>query len=422
MRNISVVAKSPPQLVAPCDPTPSGILPLSSIDKTTAVSFMLDLVLVYGHGHEPSKLIREALSRALVPYYPVAGRIVVSDTGDVEVACSATGVWFVEASVDCTMEDVNRLQRPLKIPVAELLPQPPSEDDMEGVILLVQVTEFTCGGFAVTIRFNHAIFDGIGAGQFFKAVGEMARDLPRPTISPIWCREAIPKPPKLSPGDLPLSPPPKFVEVTYDIPLHSINLIKNQYTKETGRTCSTFDIAAAVLWRSRTRAIGGGGGGDVHVGFVADIRHLMRDVLPEEGAGYYGNCVYPTGATASGNAVAQGSVVEVVGLIREAKKKLAAKVANWFKGEAKEDPAKPRMDYGALCLTDWSRVGFSEVDYGWGDPVHVVPLMPAGHFAASAIFLKPPVHKQGLRLMASCVIEEHLPAFNDEMMSACMSY
>lgn len=89
--------------------------------------------------HEPAKAIRGALSRALVPYHPVAGRIVASDKGEAEVACTASGVWFVEASADCTLEDVNRLQRPLSIPAAELLPQAPTKADSEGLILLVQV-------------------------------------------------------------------------------------------------------------------------------------------------------------------------------------------------------------------------------------------------------------------------------------------
>ncbi|CAL9777881.1 unnamed protein product [Musa acuminata subsp. burmannicoides] len=77
------------------------------------------------------------------------------------VACTASGVWFVEASADCTLEDVNRLQRPLSIPAAEQV--------------CYLVTQFRCGGFAVGIRFNHAVFDGVGAGQFFKAVGEMVQ-------------------------------------------------------------------------------------------------------------------------------------------------------------------------------------------------------------------------------------------------------
>ncbi|KAJ8458217.1 hypothetical protein OPV22_031143 [Ensete ventricosum] len=412
------VTKMAPELVSPCDPTPTdNLLPLSSMDKTAPVGFMLDLALVYGHGHEPAKVIRGALSRALVPYHPVAGRIVASDKGEVEVASTATGVWFVEASADCTLEDVNRLERPLSVPAAELLPQAPTKADSEGLILLVQVTEFKCGGFAVGIRFNHAIFDGVGAGQFFQAVGEMARGLPQPTTKPVWCREAIPSPPKASRDDHdpPFFTPPRFVETVYDVSLDSINLIKNEYVKETGRKCSTFDAVAAALWQSRTRAIGIEFHADVCVGLVADVRNLMGDVLPAEG-GYYGNCVYPTGVTASSDMIVHASLVEVVDLIKEAKKLLSAKMADWFRGDPREEPSKPRMDYGALCLTDWSRVGFAEVDYGWGDPIHVVPLIGEGHPIASAIFLKPPVPQRGLRVMASCVIEEHQSAFNDEMM------
>ncbi|CAL9040589.1 unnamed protein product [Musa banksii] len=260
-------------------------------------------------------------------------------------------VWFVEASADCTLEDVNRLQRPLSIPAAELLPQAPTKAYSEGLILLVQVTQFRCGGFAVGIRFNHAIFDGVGAVQFFKAIGEMARGLPQPTAKPVWCREAIPSPPKASPDDhdLPFFTPPRFVKTVSDVSLDSINLIKNEYVKETGRKCSTFDAVAAALWQSRTRAIGVELHADVSVGLVADVRHLMGDVLPADVRHLMGNCVYPTGLTASGDMIVHASLVEVVDLIKEDKKLLPEKMADWFKGYPREEPSKPRMDTTERC-------------------------------------------------------------------------
>ena len=61
----------------------------------------------------------------------------------------------------------------------------------------IQVTKFTCGGFAVGICFSHLVFDGQGAAQFLKAAGEMARGLPAPSVAPAWDRDAIPDPPKL---------------------------------------------------------------------------------------------------------------------------------------------------------------------------------------------------------------------------------
>jgi len=74
------VTKSPPSLVPPAGPTPGGSLPLSSIDKTAAVRVSVDFIQVFpapGGGDQASAIatMREGFAKALVPYYPVAGRI-----------------------------------------------------------------------------------------------------------------------------------------------------------------------------------------------------------------------------------------------------------------------------------------------------------------------------------------------------------
>nr|CAD1824029.1 unnamed protein product [Ananas comosus var. bracteatus] len=194
------VTKSPPTLVPPASPTPAStlLLPLSSIDRTAAVRVSVDFIQVFsGGGAGAPAAIREGFARALVPYFPVAGRIVESVPGVPEVECSGEGIWFVEAEADCTLDDVNQLERPLMIPKEELLPRPPPEVKLEDAILMAQVTVFKCGGIAVGICFSHLVFDGQGAAQFLKAVGEMARGLPEPSVMPIWSRDAIPDPPKI---------------------------------------------------------------------------------------------------------------------------------------------------------------------------------------------------------------------------------
>jgi len=52
-------------------------------------------------------------------------------------------------------------------------------------LLLVQVTEFACGGFVVGVSSNHVIADGAGTVQFLQAVGELARGISPPSCFPI---------------------------------------------------------------------------------------------------------------------------------------------------------------------------------------------------------------------------------------------
>ncbi|CAL9091563.1 unnamed protein product [Musa hybrid cultivar] len=409
------VNKLAPELVAAAESTPSGRLPLSSLDRTAVVRLIIDLILVFEQGVQPAKAIRAALSRALVAYYPVAGRIVEPLPGEAEVDCTGDGVWFVQASLDCGLEDVNNLEHPLLLPRKDLIPYAPP-DVIEGdLIFMMQVTEFTCGGFALGIRFNHTVFDGLGAAQFLKAVAEIARGHARPLVEPVWCREAIPRPPKLSQRHAPAPAVVYFESSVFDIPSDHIDAVKNQFCREAGQECSTFDVVTAMIWQCRTRAISLDSHADVYLSFTANARHLLRQLLPQEG--FYGNCVYPMGIKATAGTIAGSSPVEVIELIRDAKERMSTKFLDWMMGDAEADPDKVPLEYGTLVVSDWSRVGFSEVNYGWGEPTHVAPLNDDHNFVASCIYLQPSKPKQGVRLLTRCVQKEHLPAFTEETMN-----
>jgi hypothetical protein len=144
------VVKSAPELVAPVGPTPGGTLPLSSIDKTAAVRVSVDFIQVFppavGAGGDQDTAVaamRDGFAKALVPYYPVAGRIADASPGEPVVECTGQGVWFVEAAASCALADVNYLERPLLIPKEELLPRPPPEEKLEDLVLMAQVRSLT---------------------------------------------------------------------------------------------------------------------------------------------------------------------------------------------------------------------------------------------------------------------------------------
>jgi len=52
----------------------------------------------------------------------------VEEDGEVRVACTAEGAWFVEAEAACTLEEVKHLDHPMPIPKEDLLPEPPAPD------------------------------------------------------------------------------------------------------------------------------------------------------------------------------------------------------------------------------------------------------------------------------------------------------
>ncbi|XP_040378773.1 acyl transferase 4-like [Oryza brachyantha] len=417
------VSKAAPELVQPAGPTPRGaLLPLSSIDKTAAVRVSVDFIQVFppsAAGDQDAAAavakMRDGFARALVPYYPVAGRIAEPAPGNVLVDCTGEGVWFVEATASCALADVNNLERPLLIAKEHLLPRPPPEEKLEDLILMAQVTKFTCGGFAVGICFSHLVFDGQGAAQFLKAAGEMARGAPAPSVAPVWDRDAIPDPPKPPPR----GPPPSFTAFNFvtqvvEISPESIARIKEDFRASTGEACSTFDAVTAVVFKCRAVAMALPDDAEVRLGFAASTRHLLAGVLPAVD-GYYGNCVYPVGITRGSGAMREAALAEVVGVMREAKEALAVRFTDWLRGGAKDDHYNVPLDYGTVTVSDWSRVGFNEVDYGFGEPGYVFTLNDDVNIVASVIYLRPPAPKRGIRLMLRCVEEPHAAAFADEL-------
>ncbi|RCV15410.1 hypothetical protein SETIT_3G054100v2 [Setaria italica] len=417
------VTRTSRSLVAPSSATPQETLRLSVIDRVAGLRHLVRSLHVFdgrsggGAGGDeallatPARTLREALGKALVDYYPFAGRFVTEEDGEVRVACTAEGAWFVEASAACSLEEVKHLDHPMLIPKEELLPEPAPDVNPLDMPLMMQVTEFTCGGFVVGLISVHTIADGLGAGQFINAVADYARGLPKPRVAPVWARDIIPAPSKI------VSRPPRFElfdlrYFTVDLGPDHIAKVKSSFFEATGQRCSAFDVCVAKTWQSRVRALrldADDPSRPVHVCFFANTRHLLPPA-----PGFYGNCFYTVKATRPCGEIAAAGVVEVVRAIRDAKARLAADFARWAGGGFERDPYELTFTYDSLFVSDWTRLGFLEADYGWGTPAHVLPF--SYHpFMAVAVIGAPPAPKPGARVMTMCVTEKHLPEFREQM-------
>ncbi|KAL5863139.1 hypothetical protein ACOSQ3_000653 [Xanthoceras sorbifolium] len=414
------VIRSNRSLVRPAEPTPSGTLDLSAIDRIPVLRCNARTLHVFRHGPEAAQVIRGALSRALVPYYPLAGKLKESSGCQLQIECSGDGAWFVVASTDCTLDSVNYFDDITSIPYNHLLPD--SVPQTKGIEPLVQmqVTQFACGGFVIGLTFCHSICDGLGAAQFLNAVGELARGLEQPSIAPVWHRDFFPSPPDQLEGvtiPLPILPPPmpsyKLEHANIDISVDRINQLKRQFNESTGLACSAFEIIAASFWSHRTKAINFVNNTEVKLVFFANCRQILDPPLPN---GFYGNCFFPVTITTSSDWLAKASDVDVLKLIQEAKTKLPVEFAEFIKGDDYmrngEDPFAPPLTYTTLFISEWGRLGFNQIDYGWGPPIHVVPIQ-GSTIIPVGIVGSLPLPKKGIRLMTWSVEEAHLQSFLD---------
>ncbi|KAJ0972735.1 hypothetical protein J5N97_020694 [Dioscorea zingiberensis] len=376
---------------------------------------MKDTLLVFNHGQEPAKVIRQALSKALVPYYPLAGVFIVSHQAELQVLCNGDGVWFVEAVADSTLEDLNFLTDfPLMINQNDLLPQPLPGTDPTDRMFMMQVTQFKCGGFVIGTRGNHAMCDGLGSAQFIKAIADIAKGQEQLTIEPVWCRELLPTPQSLPQGPPPPEYTPELSSAFIKISTSDVNRMKHHIIHQLGRQCSTFDVLTAKIWRSRARAMHADPHVNLHLLLCMSIRHILPQVPP----GFYGNCIHLTTLTMQSSKLVNEPLHELVKMIRDAKDGLPVDYFEWIKGNGKKvDTSSMGSGYESMAVTDWTRLGFLDTDFGWGSPSHFLPVVSDNQKFASCLILRAPASEQGFRVIAQCVKKEDFGLFHDEMMN-----
>ncbi|KAI9075668.1 hypothetical protein K1719_042365 [Acacia pycnantha] len=172
-----------PILIAPAEETEKGLHFLSNLDQNIKV--IVNTVYCFKSGsrgnEDAATVIRQALSKVLVPYYPMAGRLAISYEGKYTVNCAGQGVLFVEAEEEnCEIEEIeDLLTKPDPSNPGKLVYTfaGANKNILEMPLLTVLVTKFKCGGFTLGLFINHGMQDGMCAMEIVNAWGEIARGL-----------------------------------------------------------------------------------------------------------------------------------------------------------------------------------------------------------------------------------------------------
>ncbi|TVU18615.1 hypothetical protein EJB05_34722, partial [Eragrostis curvula] len=431
-------------MVKPWQPVATdSAIKLSLLDQVH-LNIPVTMLLVFEHpiNKAPAETIQRALSQSLVHYYPISGRI---PAGADEIHCTGEGVVFVAASADCSLEKSKLL----------LLEQPSASspagatsrallDDLAvyyddggcagGPLMLVQVTEFSCGGFVVGVTWNHGVGDTAGIAQFLQAVGEMARGMSSPSVIPNrnWDDSLVPS---LSPSVVAaiqqkqqqqqqqsMAYEPQWGELVFlDVTIRSslINRIKTEYDlvhRSYGQSspCSTFEAVVAVLWRCRTRAIMSPSSSLSSPAVLSFAVNIRKYVGAEEG--YYGNGIAATGqkVVSTVGAVANGNIVDIVKAIKDAK----AGIPDMLKSSNSSSKQQLVDRYTMLAVSSWGNLGLDKPDFGSGVPRRVIfhkkPLASPHPFGMMCLPWK---GIAGASVMSLYVKKEHADAFLAELAS-----
>ncbi|OMP11162.1 Transferase [Corchorus olitorius] len=372
------VRRCEPELVSPAKPTPREYKLLSDINDQESLRFQVPVVQFYHYnlsmqGKDPVKVIRDALAKTLVFYYPFAGRLREGLNGKLMVDCTGEGVLFIEAGADVTLEQIGDALHPPFPCFDELLYDVPGSDGMLNCpLFFIQITRLKCGGFVFALRMNHVMCDGDGLKQFLSTMAEMAQGTATPSIPPVWERHLLDagEPPRV------MCKHNEYDEVEEGAIAFSNNTVerafffgRNEFSSLYQllplhlRQCSTFELLTACLWRCRTIAINLNPNEEVRMMCIVNARSKFNPPLP---LGYYGNAfVYPA-AKATSKQLCQNPLAYAVELVKHAKASVTEEyvksVASLMviKGKKLKFPM-----HGSFLLSDLKNMGFKEVDFGW---------------------------------------------------------
>ncbi|XP_024543256.1 fatty alcohol:caffeoyl-CoA acyltransferase [Selaginella moellendorffii] len=132
--------------------------------------------------------LKSSLAKALVEFYPLAGRLLVSDSENglrMDVVCNDKGVLFIEASAtgvtveELAKDEVSGHFEGIPAKLVEDLAQCGDYDiltipwSFDAPLFIIQVTELSCGGICISVKFNHQLLDGAGTWNFVKSWAEV---------------------------------------------------------------------------------------------------------------------------------------------------------------------------------------------------------------------------------------------------------
>ncbi|KAF7140003.1 hypothetical protein RHSIM_Rhsim06G0028900 [Rhododendron simsii] len=379
-----------PILITPNSPTPKHSLYLSNLDDQKFLRFSIKYLYLFKKSVSVDSL-KYSLSKVLVDYYPLAGRLRASSENDqkLEVDCNGEGALFAEAFMDITAEDFLELSGLPNRSWRKLLYRVEARSFLDVPPLVIQITNLSCGGMIVCTAINHCLCDGIGTSQFLHAWAHLTTkptiDLP---INPFHSRHALKprNPPQVT------STHPQFSKTTLNKD-SSFQLDLNQYLQTQSLVpssltftsshvlhlkrqlvpsvkCTTFEVLAAHTWRSWVNSLDLDPTLNVKLLFSINIRNRLN---PELEQGYYGNGFVLGCAETNVKELVSANLHHGVKLVQQAKSCLTQEYVKSAVDMLEDKTVKTDLSL-SLVISQWAKLGLEDLDFGEGKPLHMGPL------------------------------------------------
>ncbi|XP_076893413.1 shikimate O-hydroxycinnamoyltransferase-like [Bidens hawaiensis] len=327
------------------------------------------------------KVMKDALSRALVTFYPLVGRFKLGEGGGIEIDCQGQGALFLEAESDSVIDDFGDFA-----PQMELLKLIPVVDCSLGIdsypLLVLQVYNFICGGASLGIGVHHRVVDGMYAMHFMKTWSNIAFGL-EVTLPPFIDRTLLraQDPPQPVFDHVEYHPDPtvptdetKTVYSVCKLTRDQLNVLKAKAKEAYGSTISysTFEVLSGHVWKCMCKARGLQDDQITKLKIVVDGRNRLQ---PPLSPGYFGNVIFTAAAIATADEIqskpfwyASSKIHIALAIMKNDHLKSALDYLEQHLDQKPED-----YKYTNLKIISWARLPIHDANFAWGRPIFMGP-------------------------------------------------
>ncbi|KAL2628644.1 hypothetical protein R1flu_013330 [Riccia fluitans] len=347
----------------------------------------------------PIDRLIESLGKALVHFYPLAGRLVKQKNDESSrLYCNNAGAVFTHkryAGILSEVIDEDQFQYNENISgLSDFHPDAPVYDPPLPT-LVIQVIDFQCGTRCLSTSWSHIVADGGSGVHFLSSWAELCRGEPI-SLMPVLDRSLL-SPRKSSPvldGTAPVrflnnyikDPPPMKIAApeggasfkTLKLSKRKMDDLKAEALSGIhGGFVSTADCVSAHLWKLITQARQHQSHELTRFTTLVNGRSRLKD-FP---AGYFGNCLITTAICMTVRELLSKPLSHAASLIREAVKAVDEEVVkgwvDWYSvnkphpsrlGDEPFMPGDPTFNLHGVSASWQNQFQFFQLDFGSGRP------------------------------------------------------